>query len=538
MSTTSLPTAARSPTVSVATVAVVALLAACALAFYLTAPREGNFWWSDSPRHAINGLFLLDLLRDLPLRDPAGWAWRYYAQYPSLTIGFYPPGLHAVLAVWFAVFGASHASAVACIAVFAFLLGLGTWLLLRRVASNAAALAATLLLLAMPELVLWGRQVMLDLPMLTVSVWAGVCFVRYLEVGQTRMLWCAAALAVMALYVKQNTALVALALLATLLAHARAKPPRLASMLALVAVVAVSLVPLMLLQLRFGDFNLTNIVHRSDVTMDRFSAASLLWYPRRVPEMMGWPLLLMSAGGLVVALVGARRRWHPVQTFLFTWLVAGLVAVTLIHWKETRHALIMLAPLGCMSVFLIDAVARRAARLAWLLPAVAAVALAITLAARPVPRIDGVAQAASRVMALAGPGARIAFSGKEDGAFIFDLRLLDAERRTKVVRMDKLLLDITIHPELGLNAKDLKQEEIGDMLNRYGIAWVVAAPGLWTEAPAMQRLERLLASPAFEHVDTVPVSGDTSTREFRIYRNLGPLKSPPDEPGLKSSIAG
>jgi hypothetical protein len=29
---------------------------------WLSAPRHGEFWWSDSPRHALNGVFVMDPL--------------------------------------------------------------------------------------------------------------------------------------------------------------------------------------------------------------------------------------------------------------------------------------------------------------------------------------------------------------------------------------------------------------------------------------------------------------------------------------------
>jgi hypothetical protein len=41
------------------------LLACLAAYFFLTSPTDGDFWWFDSSRHAMNGVFLLDLLREL-----------------------------------------------------------------------------------------------------------------------------------------------------------------------------------------------------------------------------------------------------------------------------------------------------------------------------------------------------------------------------------------------------------------------------------------------------------------------------------------
>src|ERR1700744_4800445 len=78
---------------------------------YLAAPRAGDFWWSEGPRNALNGAFIVDLIREFPLHDPVGWAYRYYDQCPALTIFFSPPLFYAIEAVAYAVFGVSHAVA-------------------------------------------------------------------------------------------------------------------------------------------------------------------------------------------------------------------------------------------------------------------------------------------------------------------------------------------------------------------------------------------------------------------------------------------
>src|SRR5690242_10154064 len=87
------PTSAMSPSNRLSRndlIAVLVLSAAVALLF-LGAPRGGAFYWSDAPRHALNGVFVMDFLRAAPIHDPAGFAYRYYAQYPALTILLYPP---------------------------------------------------------------------------------------------------------------------------------------------------------------------------------------------------------------------------------------------------------------------------------------------------------------------------------------------------------------------------------------------------------------------------------------------------------------
>jgi len=104
------PETAPSPAVERAIAALIFALGAVVL--WTSAPQNGEFWWSDSPRHALNGVFIQDLIAAFPWRDPAQFAAQYYVQYPALTILFYPPLFYVVSAPFFAVFGVSHATAL------------------------------------------------------------------------------------------------------------------------------------------------------------------------------------------------------------------------------------------------------------------------------------------------------------------------------------------------------------------------------------------------------------------------------------------
>src|SRR6478672_905119 len=59
------------------------------MALFATAPKSDDFWWSDAPRHALNGAFIKDLITAAPWHDLRQWAIAYYLKYPALTILFY-----------------------------------------------------------------------------------------------------------------------------------------------------------------------------------------------------------------------------------------------------------------------------------------------------------------------------------------------------------------------------------------------------------------------------------------------------------------
>lgn len=513
------------------------LTLACA-AVFLTAPTEGEFLWSESPRNALNGAFVLDLLREMPLRNPMEWATAYYLKYPALTILFYPPLLSVAVGLTYAVLGVSHWAAMACICLF--LLGLATsaYLWARRLAGPPAALAATLLLLAAPELLHWGQQVMLEIPMLALVTGGGLLLARYGDAGRPRDLAAAVLLLVLAAYTKQTAVLIAAGLLAGLLLWRG--PGLLARRHVWVIAVlgAAALVPLVLLQLRFGSFNLTSVVERPDMAGPaRFSFDSLLWYAVRLPVMLGWPALLLAAGSAFVLL--RARSVRPLRgdlLLLLGWLAVTYVAFSLIALKETRHGVPLLVPLAILAAVTLDRLARLRLVRPWL-PAAGAAALGLQLWLVPTRGATGYREAADLVAAAAPPGARVMFAGNRDGAFIFNVRT-QPRQDLPVIRADKLFLNIAIMPGLGLNPRDVPSDEIAAMMNRYGISHVVTIPRVWAEAPVMARLDEVLRSAQFEEVRRIPVTGPVEERELVVYRNLGTLADPPANPSISLPAVG
>ena len=82
-------TAGMPSTVGSAAIVVVILSAAC-LALLLTAPVNGDFWWSDDQNHALNGALFNDFIAAHPIHRPVRWVIDYYLRRPALTIIFYP----------------------------------------------------------------------------------------------------------------------------------------------------------------------------------------------------------------------------------------------------------------------------------------------------------------------------------------------------------------------------------------------------------------------------------------------------------------
>src|SRR5260370_16718894 len=85
--------------------------------------RIGEFDYNvDEAQHAVTGLFIADTFRDLPIRHPVQYAYRYYAQYPAVAILHWPPLFYIFEGLSFLALGPSVVSARLTVLLFCVLL--------------------------------------------------------------------------------------------------------------------------------------------------------------------------------------------------------------------------------------------------------------------------------------------------------------------------------------------------------------------------------------------------------------------------------
>lgn len=508
----------------------VAVIFIAATILFLTAPQIGDFSWPESPRNALDGAFVLDLVKEHPFHDPVGWAERYYYQYPALTILFYPPLLHACLAVFYAIFGVGHASALACVAVFSFVLALGLYVLARRIMPPAAALATSLLMFAAPEFVKWSQQVMLEIPMMALGVWASFFMLRYMDTGKWQHLLISATFILAAAYTKQIALIIGLAMAVTLVVSQGWRDVLSRRHVWLVAIYLVfSLVPLAILLVKFGKFNIAIVVEHERATINRLSLEGLFWYADKFPKMLGYPLFTLAALGVLgCAFI---KAWRPLRNdFLLyaSWLIIGYMAMTAIDTKEVRHGLYLAVPLVVVAGLCLHKLLGAFPGAGTLLPVVSVVLLAITLLTTSTPRIGGYNAAANYIVSHAPPNARVLFVGNQDGSFIFNVRAHEERRDISIIRADKIFLNVAMNADWGLHPRDYSFVQVERMLDDLAISYVVTIPRMWAkEAVVMEELSNILESEHFQEVARVVLDGNTGDKELLIYKNNATLPEVP-----------
>ncbi len=503
-------------------VVVAALLLLGTLALFLSAPRDGQFWWSDAPRHALNGAFIKDFIAAHPWHDPMGFAAQYYVRYPALTILFYPPLFYVILAPFYALFGVSEATALAVVLLHDWALAIAVYLLARRWLGPVLAACVGIFVLAAPGIALWGRQVMLEIPTLAFAAWAMLLLRRHAATGRPWLLYLGSFLLLCAVWTKLTTVFLALVAALMLLAGRGGAlwRDRHAWIAALLFVLG--LLPLVAMTLKFGAANMQSVQGIADAAVPRDSLAGWLWYARQVPGQIGWPLVvaaLLLLPALLLHRAAAPRLDRADAVLLLGWLGIGYLFFSAIALKEARHSTLILPPLLLAAGL----------ALARLLPARAAAAGGVLLAAAtawhtaravPVPTVSGYREAAAWIARTVPPDSVVVFSGKRDGAFVFDLRTMPRHDIT-TLRADKLLLAIAVRRSLGVTQRNLDEAQIADLLDRLGVRYVVAQPDFWTDLTEMARLQAVLRSPQFREVARIPIVANLPVpdHELRIYEN-------------------
>jgi Dolichyl-phosphate-mannose-protein mannosyltransferase len=500
------------------------VLAAAVAVLFLTAPYHKDMWWSDAPRHAMDGAFYRDFARHLPLGHVKQFAMNYYLKYPALTILFYPPLFPVVEGGFFAVFGVSLFSAQLSVSVFYLALAWGSYVLCRRWMDRVPALAAALLYIGAHEVALWGRQVMLEIPACAFLVWSAVFCFQYLDRRKPVWMYGLALALAGGAYTKQTVLFIVPALLWTMWRKRGSSLVRDRHVWGSAALFCVLVLPLAILNLTIARLNVGSVVGGSWNHIPVFSWAGWSWYARTFPSQVNWAVTALAAAGLAMC---AQRKgwWGEGESFFGLWLLTGYVFFSLIALKETRHTVTILLPLAYFAV--------TAIRL--LTPARAVPVLALGLAAasfgetvwrHPTPYIEGYGKAADYVAARAPRGSVILFSGYRDGAFTFDVRRRVDRPDLWVLRADKLLLRVTQRRDLGLEELKVSEAELVDMINRFGVSYIVDQPNFWDDLKNMQELQHVLRSPQFRKVAVIPVLSNTDhlDRELEIYQNLAPVK--------------
>ncbi|MCS6861160.1 MAG: glycosyltransferase family 39 protein [Abditibacteriales bacterium] len=450
----------------------------------------GGFWWSDASRHAMDGVFIYDFVRDGRWGDWREYALRYYAQYPALGFAFYPPFFAMVEAVFFAVFGISAFTARLTVLAFA-LVGVIWWQQwIQRLAGPLVAFVSAIFLITSPTVVLWAREVMLEMPALALLI-AACCFVdRFVRSQNPRHLYLGVIMAGLAAWTKQTAVFIVPVLIVylTLTEKPRFWLTRAARIAALWGVVLFA--PLCAYILYFGGVAMDISVGDVNFGIPRFSWRAFTFYPTELPRAIGAPIVLLALIGLYMILRSPeRQRWSlPLLWILGYYLFAWYVSI-----KQDRYIYFWLPPFALLAALALTRLAtvRFVPRaLAYSVVALFCGSRVVAAYAQPPRSVSGYDEAAAYIAAHP-KGQVVLFDGYYGGNFIFEVRRHSPQKSLIVLRGDKMFNPIKAMRQVGEVRLVYSEADIRRLLKDYGVNQILVENGP-PLSPASTMLRTLL----------------------------------------------
>ena len=477
----------------------------------------------DESQHAATGLFYADVARELPIRHPVQYTYRYYAQYPALSgVVHWPPFFYFFEGLSFLLLGPTVVAARLSILVFA-LAGVSFWfLLVRKILDDWAAALGALLLVLLPSLLLFEKAVMLETPSLCLCLAATYFWAQYLLGEKPVHLYWFGLMASFALLTKQTCIyLIPFCVISGLWLQGR-RLLRRRELWIMMALCTLLVAPY---------YVLVYLVHWKTIAMDLGQVhPSLrnqwLFYPRALPGQLGRTLLALAVLGL-----GVSRKWSSpkVTVLMLSWILACYITLTMIGHKEPRYAIYWLPPFIYFATGILSSFFRqRGLR-------IAAAGIAIFLATHAVvsgwsfqrPYVSGYSTAAKQITTTGKAGV-ILYDGDLPANFIFFVRANDPQKQFLVLR--KALYTANFHVRGTLELVH-SEKDIGDLIQTDGVRYVVVSNGLPLYFKSQELLRSVLQQPAFHRIGSFPIVGNDQrvpNSTLDVYQNM--LWTPP-KPG-------
>ena len=279
--------------------AIVVLLFAVVLAFqYLggafTAELSG---YPDEASHYMSGLLVHDYIQGRFPSSPMTFAIQFYLHYPYLAIGHWPPVFYAVEGSWMYLFSTSRIAVLLLMAGITTSLVAMTYFTVQRESGVKLGLLSALLLASIPTVQKFASLVMMDTLLAVLSLWAVLCFARFLDSGRWRDAMSFAGLASVAILTKGNAFFLALVPGIALLMTRRFHLLKRASFWAPAAVVALLCLPwhLMTMGLMLPTFG--------DHLGVEFTRRAAGFYGALLLKSFGAPILGLAAAGIFTRVI-------------------------------------------------------------------------------------------------------------------------------------------------------------------------------------------------------------------------------------------
>lgn len=474
----------------------------------------------DESAHAVSGIMVGEYLRQgLPMA-PLEFARDYYAHYPKVGIGHWPPVFYLLLGVWTLVFSSQAFWLLLFMAAISACAAAALYRLIRSDFSVSVSALCALAWFAIPVTRWSSAAVMPDMLVASLCLIAALQYRRYLDRPGWRAAGGFGLCASAALLTRGDAIMLALLPVFAVL---------LAGRLDLARRVDFWLPAPIVLALAGPWYVGADLLYSSPFGSAARRAVGLTRYDDTwsrgwaYPEAMGWWLALVCLGGLIAwGLTPSRRTpsWATAAGLAAAMMASRLILDEHVELRYTLSGLAgLLFGLPCAAALLLEqgkGAPRLGAGAVWFM-ALALLAPAPLQWKRPVQKQSwSLREAAQSIAERTGPGESVVLiSGDVEGPLISEAAMLDPLPKTIFLRATKMLADVTWNGvEKGVRLSTI--EALKDYLDGLGVGAVIL------EVPAESRRSRHEALLRQAVTDSSGWDRVAVHERFEVYRRVGP----------------
>lgn len=504
---------------------------------------NNSLGYPDADRLLMDGVFILDFLKDMPLTRLYDYTINYYAQYPALSIGYRPPFYPFIEAIFNGIFGINMWSSRLAIVAFMFV-GVTAWFkLIARVFDSPTAFWASLMLVTTPFVAKWGWYTMGELPLLSMAMLTGYVFYRYTETDKPVYMYSAAFLFSTTVWTKQTAIVLGIWFLFYVLSQKKLVTYlKRKEVWISIAMIAILLAPLVAITLWLGDKNLAQSVGSAETakSISRLSWGNLKIHLIKLYQYhLTLPVLVLSIAGIAWAGIKRDRR----AVYFGMLILAVYVFFSYLVGKNERY------PIFWIPAFTLFA----ALPLAYLKgqKTVAAAVMVVLAGAtvfnisetykKPPNQASGYDVAASYVLEHSKTPT-VFVDAYNNGYFTYFMRQLDPARSMYVLRADKLLSSSAIGSKTWLKVHADTRNDIRKILDQYGIVYIVVESRDESGVKIHQLFREYLKTGPFKLRKEIPVISENRTplkdQTLLIYEYTEPKPITADHLELNLPVVG
>ena len=504
------------------------LLLFVGIVYGLSYPATEPFFNNDETRHVMTGVYFRDLLHDMPLRHLKDYTVNYYLQYPALGLLVWPPLFYIIEGLLMSLFGTSLIVGKLLVAVYALIACAYLFFLVARTHDVARAAIAVLIFALSPLIFQFSHYVMLELPTVAMGLAATFYFVRYLDRERRRDLILAGLFSALAALTRFDAVYLLPLFLILLVARGRLAVLRRKEVWIVAVVAALLVLPFYAMTgASMGWLHFKSVTEQVDAGQPAFfSLKRLFFYPSKLPQQIGWLALVPAVVGIIYCMTNALRRS---QSLLYLAIIAAVfITFTPMAETDSRHTIYWIPAFAFFAAEGIALLAQwlRQPKLYVPLAAFFILGMMWHVFSKPLAHVRGYEEAAQYVVANSKSSPFCLFQGHLNGAFIYEVRRHDPDRRLWVLRTDKLLFSFLVNTQVEYKQFTNTDEAMLETIYKYDPEFILIEEAQNTETiPAEDHVREVINNhpERFRLEKAIPIeSTDTGffSGQIKVYRNV------------------